>query len=77
MAQSDCSPGGALARRFRGFTVGVGVWLFALALVHLVGAAWFEVAEVSNASRARDQADEIKSAVEDVVSMTALRAPGR
>ena len=61
-------------RPSRRLAVGVGAWLFALAIVPLVGAGWFAVAEARDASRERALADAIDATVQDLVSVTELGA---
>ena len=60
--------------RSRRLSVGIGVWLIALAIVPLVGAGWFAVAESRDASRACAQANAIEGTVHDLVAVTELRA---
>lgn len=59
-------------RPSRRLAVGVGAWIFALAIVPLVGAGWLAVAEARDASRERALADAIDVTVQDLVSVTEL-----
>jgi diguanylate cyclase (GGDEF)-like protein len=69
------------ARRFTmntgksaGWSVRVGVWLLALALVPLAGAAWFAANEVQHVDESSRQADAVGDATRELVQLTELRA---
>ena len=63
---------GASERRF--FSLSVSFWLFALAVVPLVGASWFAFAEVQQVADSSRQAERVSELTEEFLDFTELRA---